>query len=239
MRRLCEGAVRSGFSSIDHGLQVGALGGVEDRRGPPKRRVQETDEASDSPAAVRGLRIAPQNLRQDRRGQGSRLGDPRGSDGGIFAFAELEGAGGVSRGGQDMLDLRSLRQGMEEGGSGGVRGRAGGLACGGSSCVAGLLSRAMRRPGDVSERLGPLGAVREGLRGVERLSRAPIVRAFALADREGWPRASRRIAGDRPEFGAAEFDRHDAARAQEGVFGAGGFPGSAAFPSTGSSRGTP
>jgi hypothetical protein len=79
---------------------------------------------------------------------------------------------------EDVLDLRRVCQGVEERRTGRRHGRARSVAGRGLSCIAGLLRRPLCRPGAVTERLGPLGSLRERLRSVDRGSWAPIVRAF-------------------------------------------------------------
>jgi hypothetical protein len=125
------------------------------------------------------------------------------SDGGIVSGGEFERSCGMSGRSEDVLDLSSFCQGVEERRTDAW---AASLACPQPVRIAGLLSRPVCRPGAVT-RLGPLASIRERLRGVDRGSWAPIVRAFTFEDRQCWPRACHRVAGDPMEFGPAEFDR--------------------------------
>jgi hypothetical protein len=108
---------------------------------------------------------------------------------------------------EDVLDLSSFRQRVEERRAHRMAGRPGSAAGRGLSRVAGLLGRPVRRPGAVTQRLGSLGSIRERLRGVDRRSWAAILRAFAFEDHQCWPGARHRVAGDLAEFRLAEFDR--------------------------------
>ncbi|GAB3209648.1 hypothetical protein GCM10027294_24890 [Marinactinospora endophytica] len=87
-----------------------------------------------------------------------------------------------------------------------------GVARRGLSRVAGLLSRPVRRPGVVAQHPGPLGSVRERLRGLDRGPWTPVVGAFTFEDRQRGPRARHRVAGDLAEFAAAELDGRGAIR---------------------------
>jgi hypothetical protein len=73
---------------------------------------------------------------------------------------------------------------MEEGRPGGGEGRACRVARHGLSGLAGLLRRTLCRPRSVTEGLGPLAAIRERLRSVDRLSWALIVRALTFEERQ-------------------------------------------------------
>ena len=69
------------------------------------------------------------------------------------------------------------------------------------SCIAGLLSRPVCRPGAVLQRLGPLGSIHERLCVDRGSSWAPIARAFTFEDRQcrlaRTPPRSRRLLGVR------------------------------------------
>jgi len=90
-----------------------------------------------------------------------------------------------------------LRQGVEEGRTGCGEGGARSFARRSRFGIARLLSRPLGRPSAVTQRLGPLALIREGLRSVDRRSCAPIVLAFAFEDRQRRPRARQRVVDDR------------------------------------------
>jgi hypothetical protein len=161
---------------------------------------------------MRSARIAPQDIGHGRMRQGLCLCDVAGSDSGIVSGTEFERPRGVSRRCEDVLDLTGFRQRVEERGAGCVGGRACSVARRCLSRIAGLLSRPVRRPCAVAERLGALSSIREHLCGVDCFSWTPIVRTLTLEDRQCTPCACRRIAGDRPKFRPAEFDRRGAVR---------------------------
>ncbi|GDY31800.1 hypothetical protein GTS_34330 [Gandjariella thermophila] len=116
------------------------------RWGSPQRRVQLTDQFSDPPTATRGDRVAPQDAHHDGRRKDPRLRDVVGSDGGIVSGGEFERSCGMSGRSEDVLDLSSFRQGVEERRTGRGEGRARSVARRGLSCIASLLSRPLRRP---------------------------------------------------------------------------------------------
>jgi hypothetical protein len=177
------------------------------RWGSSERRVQLTDQFSDPPTATRGGRVAPQDVHHDRMRKDPRLRKVVGSDGGIVSSGEFERSRGMSGRSEDVLDLSCLCQGVEERRTDRGDGRARSVARRSLSCIAGLLSRPVCRPGAVTQPLGPLGSIRERLRSVDRGSWAAIDRAFTFEDRQRRPRARHRIAGDLAELGPAEFDR--------------------------------
>ena len=111
------------------------------RRGSPERRVQLTDQFSDPPTATRGDRVAPQDVHHDRMGKDPRLRDVVGSDGGIVSGGEFERSCGMSGRSEDVFDLSSSWQGVEERRTHRVTGRTGGVARRSLSRIAGLLSR--------------------------------------------------------------------------------------------------
>ena len=163
------------------------------RRGLSERGVQLADQFSDSPSATRSGWVAPQDLDHDRRCEDPRLRGAAVSGGGIVSGGELERSRGMSGRSEDVLDLSGFRQGVEERRAGRGEGRARSVARRGLSRVAGLLSRSLGRPGAVTQRLGPLGSLRERLRGVDRSSWPPVVRAFTFEDRQCGPRTGRRV----------------------------------------------
>jgi hypothetical protein len=130
-----------------------------------------------------------------------------GSNGWIVYGAQFERSGGMSGRSDDVPDLSTFRQGVEEGGTGRGDGSARSVACRGLSCIAGLLSGPVCRPRAITYYLGPLGSIRECLCSVDRGSWPTILGAFTFEDRQRGPCASRCVAGDLPEFGRAEFDR--------------------------------
>jgi hypothetical protein len=159
-----------------------------------------TDQFSDSPTATRGDRVAPQDVHHDGMGKDPRLRDVVGSDGGIVSGGAFERSRGMRGRSEDVLDLRSVCQGVEERRTDRVAGRAHGVARRSLSRIAGLLRRPVCRKGAVTQRLGPLGSIRERLRSVDRGSWAPIVRALTFEDRQCGPRTplrSRRPRGAR------------------------------------------
>jgi hypothetical protein len=107
---------------------------------------------------------------------------------------------------EDVLDLSSFWQRVEERRTHRVAARPRSVAGRSPSRIAGLLSRPVGRPRAVTQRLGPLASIRERLRSLDRRSWAPIVRVFAFEDHQCWPRARHRVGGDLSEFGPAEFD---------------------------------
>jgi hypothetical protein len=113
-----------------------------------------------------------------------RLRDVVGSDDGIVSGGEFERSCGMSGRSEDVLDLRSFRQGVERNVAPTVWPAARSVARRSLSCIAGLLSRPVCRPRAVTERLGPLASIRERLRSVDRGSWAPIVRTFTFEDRQ-------------------------------------------------------
>ena len=176
-------------------------------RGSPERRVQLADQFADPSTATRGDWVTPQDVHDDGIRKGPRLRDVVVSDGGIVSGGEFERSCGMSGRSEDVLDLSSFRQWVEERRTDRVAGSAGSVTRRSLSRIAGLLSRPVCRPRAVTERLGPLATIRERLGSVDRVSWAPIVRAFTFEDRQCRPRARHRVAGDLPEFGPAEFDR--------------------------------
>jgi hypothetical protein len=118
--------------------------------GSSERRVQLTDQFSDPPTATRGGWVAPQDLDYDRRRKDPRLRDVAGSDGGIVSGGEFECPRGMSTRSEDVLDLSSSCQGVEERRAGCGEGRARSVARRSLPCVAGLLSRSLSRPGAVT-----------------------------------------------------------------------------------------
>jgi len=116
------------------------------RRGSPERRIQLTDQFSNAPTATRGDRVAPQDVHHDGIRQDPRLRDVVGSDGGIVSGGEFEGSCRMSGGSEDVLDLSSFCQGVEERGTDRVAGRPRSVARRSLSCIAGLLSRPVCRP---------------------------------------------------------------------------------------------
>jgi hypothetical protein len=131
-------------------LRVDATRPSAHRRGAPERRVQLTDQFSDPPTATRGDRVAPQDLHHDGMGKDPRLRDVVGSDAGIVSGGEFERSCGMSGRSEDVLDLRSCCQGVEERHTGRVAGRARSVARRSLSCIAGLLSRPVGRKGAVT-----------------------------------------------------------------------------------------
>jgi hypothetical protein len=124
----------------------------------------------------------------------------------VVTSIELEGSRRVGGRSEDVQDLSRFRQGMEERRTGRGNGRAGGIARRNLPCIACLLIRPLRRPRAVTDRLGPLGSLRERLRSLDRGSWAPIVRAFTFEDRQRGLRAGHGIARNLAQFSHAEFD---------------------------------
>jgi hypothetical protein len=150
------------------------------RPASPERGVQLTEQFSDPPTTRRGGRVALQDLYHDGRGQARQLRDVVGTDRVIVP------------GGR-----RTDRV------AGGSRGGAGRRLPG----IAGLLSRPVRGSPAVPERIGPTRLrPRTPARRRPRLG-GLIVRRFPFEDRQGGPGGRHRVAGDRAEFGPAEFDR--------------------------------
>jgi hypothetical protein len=119
-------------------------------QGSPERRVQLTDEFSDPPTATWGDRVAPQDVHHDGMREDPRLRDVVGSDCGIVSGGEFERSCGMGGRSEDVLDLRSFCQWVEERRTGRVAGRARSVARRSLSCIAGLLSRPVCRPGAVT-----------------------------------------------------------------------------------------
>ena len=174
--------------------------------------VQCSNHLPDPSTTRRCARVTPQDVHYDGMRKDPQLRDVVGSDAGIASGGEFEGSCGISGRCEDVLDLSSFRKGVEERRTGRVGGGACSVARRSLSCIAGLLSRPVCRPGAVTERLGPLASIRERCRNVDRVSWAPIVRAYTFEDRQCRPRARHRVAGDLPEFGPAEFDRRGVIR---------------------------
>jgi len=133
--------IRLGESWLVDGIRPSAH-----RWGPPERRVQLTDQFSDPPTATRGDRVTPQDVHHDGVRKDPQLRDVVGSDAGIVAGEEFEGSCGISGRPEDVLDLSSFRQGVEDRRAGRVGGRASSGARRSLSCIAGLLSRPVCRP---------------------------------------------------------------------------------------------
>jgi hypothetical protein len=120
------------------------------RQRSPERRVKLTDQFSDPAAAARGDRVAPQDVHHDGLRNDPRLRDVSGSDDGIVSGGEFERSCGMSGRSQDVLDLSSFCQRVEERRTRRDAGRARSVACRSLSRIAGVPSRPVCRPGAVT-----------------------------------------------------------------------------------------
>jgi hypothetical protein len=189
---------RGGAAPLTDRLSVG--------RRSSQRCVERSNQLPDTSTTRRCVRVAPQDLHYDGRRKDPGLRNLVCSDAGIVSGGALERSCGMGGRSENVLDLSSFWHGVKERRTYRVAGRPRSVARSSLSRIAGFLSRSMGRPRAVPERLGSLASIRERLRSVDRRSWAPIVRAFTLEDRQCWPRACHRVAGDLPEFGPAEFD---------------------------------
>ena len=111
-----------------------------------ERCVEYSNQLPDTSTTRWCARVAPQNVHYDGRRKDPRLRELVESDGGIVSGGEFERSCGVSGRSEDVLDLSSSWQGVEERRTHRVTGRARGVACRSLSRIAGLLSRPVRRP---------------------------------------------------------------------------------------------
>jgi len=105
-----------------------------------------TDQFSDPATATRGGRVAPQDVHYGGVCKDPRLRDVVGSDGGIVSGGEFERSCGMSGRSEDVLDLSSFCQGVEERRTDRMASRARSVARRSLSCIAGFLSRPVCRP---------------------------------------------------------------------------------------------
>ena len=99
---------------------------------------------------MRGGRVASQDIHHDRLRKPPRLRDVLGPDGRIFSGSQFQRSCGMSGRSKDVLNLSRFRQRVEERRAGcGQRG-ARSLARRGLTCIAGLLSCPVRRPGTIT-----------------------------------------------------------------------------------------
>jgi hypothetical protein len=99
---------------------------------------------------MRGGRVAYQDIHHDRLRKPPRLRDVLGPDGRIFSGSQFQRSCGMSGRSQDVLDLSRCRQRVEERRAGRSQRRARSFARRSLTCIAGLLSCPVRRPGAVT-----------------------------------------------------------------------------------------
>ena len=108
------------------------------------RRVSK--QLPDTSTTRRCARVAPQNAHYDGRRKDPELRDLVESDGGIVSGGEFERSCGMSSRSEDVLDLSSFWQRVEERRTHRVAGRARSIVRRSLSRIAGLLSRPVGRP---------------------------------------------------------------------------------------------
>ena len=115
-------------------------------RSPSQRCVEYSDQFPDTSTAGRCARVAPYDVHYDGRRKDPGLRDVVRSDGGIVSGGEFEGSCGMCGRSEDVPDLSSFRQWVEERRTHRMGGRARSLARRSMSCIAGLLSRPVCLP---------------------------------------------------------------------------------------------
>jgi hypothetical protein len=108
--------------------------------------VEYSHQVPNTSTTRRCARVAPQDLHYDGRRKAPALLDLVESDGGIVSGRELERSCGMSGRSEDVLNLSSFWQGVEERRTHCVAGRARGVARRSLSRIAGLLSCPVGRP---------------------------------------------------------------------------------------------
>ena len=111
-----------------------------------QRCVEYANQLPDTSTTRRCARVALQDLRYDGRRQNPGLRDLVESDGGIVSGGEFERSCGMSGRSEDVLDLSSFWQRVEERRTHRLAGRARSVARSSLSRIAGLLSRPVGRP---------------------------------------------------------------------------------------------
>jgi hypothetical protein len=171
-----------------------------DRLSVGRRSSQRCVEYSNQPPGTsttrRCARVAPQDVHYDGSRKDTGLRDVVVSDGGIASGGELERSCRMSGRSEDVLDLGSFWQGVEERSTHRVAGRA-------RSVARRSLSRSPGLPW-----------------AAHALSRSAMVRSppsanactASIAARGRRPRARHRVPGHLSEFGPAEFDRRGVIR---------------------------
>jgi len=99
---------------------------------------------------MRGGRVASQDIHHDRLCKHPRLRDVRGPDGRIFSRSQFQRSCGMSGRSKDVLNLSRFRQRVEERRPGCGQRRARSFARRSLTCIAGLLSCPVRRPGTIT-----------------------------------------------------------------------------------------
>ena len=123
---------------LSHRLSVG--------RRSSQRCVECSNQLPDTSPTRRCARVAPQDVHYDGRRKNPGLRDLVESDGGIVSGGEFQRSCGMSSRSEDVLDLSSCWQGVEECRTHRVAGRARSVARRSPFRIAGLLSRPVGRP---------------------------------------------------------------------------------------------
>ena len=111
-----------------------------------QRSVERSNQLPDTSTTRRCAGVAPQDVHYGGRRKHPGLCDPVESDGGIVSGGELERSCGMRGRSEDVLDLSSFWQGVEERRTHRVARRARSIARRSLSRIAGLLSRPVGRP---------------------------------------------------------------------------------------------
>jgi hypothetical protein len=113
-----------------------------------QRCVERSNQLPDTSTTKRCARVAPQDVYYDGRRKDPGLRDLVESDGGIVSGGELERACGMSGRSEDVLDLSSFRQWVEERRTHRIAGRPRSVARSRLSRIARFLSRPVCCPRD-------------------------------------------------------------------------------------------